>query len=409
MIRTLRRKFVLITMLLVSAVLLTVFIGIWLYNRNSIEQDGYIDLQMALDREDGPAGDHGNMFKVGGDVPSDFQRDPVFVISVSSDGTIKLLSADRVDVTTQELEEYAEQALAGDTDRGKLSQYDLRYLIKDKPGNTSIIAFAPLSFGRSMLRSVLLITGISIVVIFVMFLFASILLSRWALKPVEHSWEQQNRFVADASHELKTPLTVILANTGILKNDPVMASEQITWLDSTEKEARRMKDLVNDMLFLAKRDDGSRPAEKVSHTLSTIVETSALTFESLAFERGLSLEVEAEPDIRVSCDISQMRQLVGILVDNAVKYADKGSTIRVTLNQRQNHARLTVFNKGSVIPPEQLKQLFDRFYRTDTSRSTEGSGLGLSIARTIAEDHKGRIAVQSDENGILFTVELPME
>lgn len=405
MMKSLRRKFVLITMLLVSVVLIAVFFGIWFYNKTSMERQSYRTLERAVERGDPKEA----WFEVGGDVPPDFQRDPVFVVSVSSDGSVALVSSDRVHVGDEELRTYVTRVLAERNDRGELAAYDLRYLVWEEHDGSARIAFAPLSLERDMLGNVALITGICVAAAFVVFLGVSILLSRWALRPVEYAWAQQSRFMADASHELKTPLTIILANTGILKNDPGMGEEQRTWLDSTEKEAHRMKGLVTDMLFLTQRDDGSPRVDRTSQNYSAIVETSALAFESVAFERGLSLEVAVEPDIRVLCDAAQIRQLIAILVDNAVKYARDGSEIHVRLLKRQGHAVLTVFNEGDVIPKEQLRQLFDRFFRRDASRATEGSGLGLSIAKTIAQEHRGRITASSDRTGTVFTVELPVE
>lgn len=403
MIRTLRRKFVLITMTLVSLVLLAVFFGIWLYNKTNMERQSYMALQMVVEREDG-----GNAwFEVGGEVPDGFQRDPAFVVSVEENGRTVLLSSDRVSVGSEDLKEIVTAALESGKERGELPEYDLRYLIQRENSGTTRIAFAPLSLERGMLNDVVLITGICVAAAFLVFLVASILLARWALKPVERSWEQQNRFVADASHELKTPLAVIMANTSILLKDPDTTDEQKNWLDSTEKSAQRMKSLVDDLLFLAKRDDGSPPAQRSPANFSAIVQTSALAFESMAFERGLSLEVAVEPDIRLDCDESQMRQLVGILVDNAVKYAKDGTEVRVVLRSKQGQVLLSVFNESEPITEEQRRHLFDRFYRLDQARSTEGSGLGLSIAQAIAGEHNGKISVRNSEAGVIFSVDFP--
>lgn len=405
MIRSLRRKFVLITITLVSLVLLAVFFGIWFYSQASMEQQSYLALQMALDRQEGDE----PWFKVGGDVPDGYRGDPAFVVSVDSQGATSLLSSDRITVDTEELGNYVSQALSSGQERGELSDYDLRYIIKQEGDGSIRIAFAALSFERDQISNVVLVTAVCVAAVFVVFLFASLLLARWALKPVEQSWEQQNRFVADASHELKTPLTVILANSGILKTGRDTSGEQRVWVESTEKEAKRMKGLIDDMLFLAKRDDGSPPTVKTSHNTSSILETSTLAFESVAFERGLSLDIRVEPDIRVISDASQLKQLVGILLDNAIKYAKDNSEIVVELHKHSGHAVLSVFNESAPIPPEQQKHLFERFYRTDASRSTGGSGLGLSIAQSIVEEHKGKISVGDAPGGIVFTVSLPLE
>ncbi len=403
MIRTLRRKFVLITMALVSLVLLAVFFGIWLYNKTNMERQSYLALQMAVERRGGGEA----WFEVGGGVPDGFRRDPTFVVSVEANGRTALLSSDRVNVGGRDLKETVTAALESGDTRGELAEYDLRFLMRPEGGGTTLIAFAPLSLERRMMSDVVLITGVFVAAAFFVFLGASMLLARWALKPVEQSWEQQNRFVADASHELKTPLAVIMANTGILQKDPDTTSEQRNWLNSTEKSAQRMKSLVDDMLFLAGRDDGSPPVRMASANLSAIVETSALAFESMAFERGLSLNVTVDPDLRLHCDEGLMRQLVGILVDNAVKYARDGSEVQVRLLGRQGHTLLSVFNESEPLTEEQRGHLFDRFYRLDQARTTEGSGLGLSIAQAIVQEHKGKLSVQNSPAGVTFLAEFP--
>jgi signal transduction histidine kinase len=141
--------------------------------------------------------------------------------------------------------------------------------------------------------------------------------------------------------------------------------------------------------------------------LSGIVDTEALSFEAVAFEKGLSLEVKAIPDIKVLGDEQRLRQLVAILVDNATKYAKVSSTIKVEVSKQQASATLCVFNECKAISPEQQQHLFERFYRGDTSRSTKGSGLGLSIAQAIVDEHKGKITVHSDASGTRFTVSIP--
>lgn len=405
MIRTLRRKFVVITMLLVSAILLAVFFGIWIYNKSSMEQEGYRTLQMALERHGGEA----PKLELGGKMPEGIHQDPVFTVLVRADGQTILLSSDRISVSEEQLTEIVKQVLDRGESQGELSEYDLRYMVDGDDKGGTRIAFASQHFEKNTIREVLLTTAIFIAGAFLVFLMASILLARWVLRPVERSWEQQSRFMADASHELKTPLTIILANSGILKASPDTDSDQMVWVSSTEKEAKRMKTLVDDMLFLAKRDESLPLAEKTPTDFSSVVETEALAFESVAFEKGFAVEVDVEPGIQVLGDTPRLKQLVAILVDNAVKYAKEGSTVRVTARRNQANAAFSVFNEGAPIPPEQQKHLFERFYRMDRSRSTEGSGLGLSIARAIAAEHKGKITVHSEESGTVFTVYIPFK
>ena len=251
------------------------------------------------------------------------------------------------------------------------------------------------------------------------FLLVSIFLARWALRPVETAWEQQNQFIADASHELKTPLTVILANLRILlSHKDATIREELQWVESTQEEAGRMKKLVENLLFLARSDARSTPMVYSTFSFSDLILGCLLTFEPVAFEQGVMIEDHISEDISLTGDASQIRQLVAILLDNACKYAGNatgGETddkkVTVTLVSENDRIRLTVHNTGKAIPEEDLPHLFERFYRTDKSRArTDGGyGLGLAIAQTIAKNHRGKITVVSAENlGTSFTVTLPV-
>ena len=246
------------------------------------------------------------------------------------------------------------------------------------------------------------------------FFLISLFLSRWALRPVERSWKQQQQFVADASHELKTPLTVLLADADILLAHPddTIASQR-KWVEYMQDEAGRMRELVEDMLFLA-RSDSASDREQIRQTvaLSDLCSNCLLSFEPVAFERGARLTDAVEPDVTVLGDESQLRRLIAILLDNACKYCGEQGTVTLTLRREGSRAVLSVRNTGDPIPPEALPHLFERFYRADSARArdTGGYGLGLAIAAAIAESHKGKISAASTAaEGTTFTVTLPTE
>ena len=245
------------------------------------------------------------------------------------------------------------------------------------------------------------------------FFFVGLFLSGLALRPAEKTWKQQRQFVADASHELKTPLTVILANTGIVlahPEDPVSA--QSKWLEYTQEEARQMKGLVEDLLFLAKSDDARLESHFLPLDMSELVQGCLLPFEPVAFEAGVALESQVEPGLTLTGDEAQLRRLVRILLDNGVKYAGRQGTVELSLSRQQDKLRLTVRNTGTPIPAEHLPHLFERFYRADAARdrSQGGYGLGLAIAKAITEQHRGKISVSSSaEAGTTFTVLLPRD
>ena len=240
-------------------------------------------------------------------------------------------------------------------------------------------------------------------------------LARWILRPVEEAWDQQRRFVSDASHELKTPLAVILANAQILETAEGVPEDARRWARSTAEEAKHMKGLVEDLLTLARADEQRASGERAAAErvdLSALVDGCALEFDAVAFERGCSIESSLEPGLSVVGDPSQLGRLVRTLLDNATKYAARGTEVRVALAREGRRCRLAVTNLGDVIAPEDLEHLFERFYRTDRARERQpqgGFGLGLAIARSIAEAHGGTIgAASSPEEGTTFTVLLPL-
>lgn len=311
--------------------------------------------------------------------------------------------------------------LPPETKRGILSGLSLRYMMRQTPDGIKI-AFADRS---GEIHAIAQLIGTSLLIGLgglAAFFGISLFLSGWALRPVRRAWEQQRRFVADASHELKTPLTVILANTEILQAHPQdTIASQGKWVEYIGTEARRMKGLVDDLLFLAKSDAARDAVFAVSLNFSDTVLNGLLPFEPVAFERGLDLHSDVAPGLLVAGDEGQLGQLVRILLDNACKYAapagDGKGAVTLTLEQEGERACLRVVNTGPVLPPDQLAHIFERFYRADASRTRRsgmdgeeqgGYGLGLSIAQSIVERHRGQIVAESiPGRGTAFTVWLP--
>lgn len=240
-----------------------------------------------------------------------------------------------------------------------------------------------------------------------MIFFISLALSGLAVKPVKEAWSKQKQFVADASHELKTPLTVILANNNIMisrKNSKI--EQEMQWLQSTEEEALHMKKLIDQMLFLAKSDAQNTKPELTNINASEIIEAAALNFEPIAFEKGVLVDCEIEPNVFINSNSTLLTQLSHILIDNAVKYSDNDGKVLIKLKKQNNKLVFSVNNRGNVISKEDLPHIFDRFYRAEKSRTTKGYGLGLSIAKNITSSIGGKISVESNtENGTTFKVE----
>lgn len=356
---------------------------------------------------------------IGGRERSGGQVIPMALFSVSVDGAMTALGRYNTASISQDVLEQAGQQLAGaDEGFGSLSDLGLFY-VKRQAGGVMYLAFADMgsaSGWRSLAATLAVVEVAALAVFFVISLF----FSRWALRPVARAWTQQRRFVADASHDLKTPLTVILANTSIALEHPERSvASQSQWLESTQHEAEAMQSLVGDLLALAKMDEeeaaaqsgAARPAfEEVD--LSDVLEGEVLQFESVAFERGVKLESQVEPGIELRGNEQRLRRLAGTLIDNACKYVDDGGAVNVSLSRAGKQAKLEVRNTGAPISPEDLPHVFDRFYRADKARTggAGGHGLGLAIARAIAEEHGGTLTVSSTQaDGTAFTATLPLK
>ena len=236
----------------------------------------------------------------------------------------------------------------------------------------------------------------------------SLLLARWAVGPVEAAWTRQRQFVADASHELKTPLTVILTNAELLGDPAWGPADRERFSRNILTMARQMRGLVESLLELARLDDGGLDAAPKLLDLSALVSDAVLPFEPVYFERGLELACRIEAGVRVRGSEARLRQLADILLDNAAKYAAPHSQVTVTLARRGGRGLLSVSSAGAPIPAEELESIFLRFYRADKARRRDGSfGLGLSIAREIVQAHRGRIWAESGDGRNVFHAELP--
>lgn len=416
MIRRLRWKFILINLLLVGLVLTVVFALLLSSNARRLADQSIAALHMALNRD---ADEMPPRFEIGAPPEQDgMDRDrnasmvPVFSVTVEDGQVTSINDGGHVDVSEETAAQAAQEVLDSGQDSGVLASLDLRFLMEQTSDGTIRIAFADRSWEHSTLRNLFLTCLLIWLLAMAAFFFVSLFLASLALRPVEKAWKQQRQFVADASHELKTPLTVILANTGIVLAHPSDTVEsQSKWLSYTQEEARQMKGLVEDLLFLAKSDSARLPTHPTQVDLSQLVQGCLLPFEPVAFEAGVALESHIDPELTLTGDEGQLRRLVRILLDNAVKYAGPPNPeVRITLTRQQDKLRLSVHNTGAPIPAEHLPHLFERFYRADAARDRAqgGYGLGLAIAKSITKTHRGRISVTSTpDSGTTFTVLLP--
>jgi len=265
-------------------------------------------------------------------------------------------------------------------------------------GDYNHIRFLDVTDSYRTIRSLIfMLSGLTLAVIAI-FYFISRYFANKAIKPMEEAWEMQGRFVTDASHELKTPLSVINATCAVLYSGKEETVEsQIKWVDSIMRASVRMSGLVNSMLSLASMADTRSERDIGRFCLNDDVEAVAAEIEANALEKGLNVTCEADPGIEIVSDNVQVRKLLSILLDNAVKYTDSGGEISLRLKKEKRQVTFTVRNTGNGIPQEDMPYIFDRFYRGDPARSSSapGYGLGLSIAKAIAEKLDIGISVDS--------------
>ena len=322
-----------------------------------------------------------------------------YTITLNTDGSVASWTSDRTDLYTDEqVAGIAESALAEGKDYGCIGTQFYR-----RTSGGLVVLDARLDYlsASNVLRSTILIAAASCALLSLL----AWLLIRRMVRPVEDAFTRQKQFVSDASHELKTPLAVISANAEVLEQE-IGENEYLGYIRS---EVRRTDTLVNSLLALARMDNGSADTVLKPFDLSRALLDVVLPFESTVFEAGKTLETDIPEGIGCTGSEEQIKQLAVILLSNALKYSDEGGRIEVSLKVRGKQRELRVFNTGTAISPEDREHIFDRFWRADPAhgRETGGHGLGLAIARTIADAHRGKISVDSREGfGTAFTVTL---
>ena len=412
MIRKLRRKFVAGTMLLVAVVMAALFAVVIISSQHSLRQSSENALEQALYYSQDKRPDFFDFGMGGSDAIPDPVQLPYLTVEVTTTGTAYVVTNRFFDTSDRTaLLCVIDQALSDPEESGTIhaEDYHLRYLRRDTILGTRV-AFVDLTHERDTLaalgRSMSFITLATLALFFVI----SQLLAGWAVRPVERSWTQQRQFVADASHELKTPLTVILSNLDMLEqyggDDPAKAER---WLDNIRASSGRMRKLVEEMLVLARSDNAAQPFLAARCDLSELIQESVLQFEPIAFEHCKTLEAQVQPGLFVTGDPGLLGRIAAIYLDNACKYGTPNSQITVTLEEEGKRALLGVRSEGTPIPKGQQRQVFQRFYRLDPARSEEGYGLGLAIADELARLHHGKVWCTADEGSNTCWFSIPRE
>lgn len=393
MIRRLRWKIVGISMLFVTLVLAAVFTGVMLTARSSLEQSSTRQLEKAL-RGEGYDGQNGQ---------------PCFVTEVYSSGTVRVMGSSYYQISEEDLLALVQECLSQQEESGLLTDYHLRYLRYD--GALSIrIAFTDSTLEQSALRAMagnLLLIALAALVVL---LGCSYLLSGVAARPVERAWQEQQRFLSDASHELKTPLAAIrLLTDSILQTENIDRETAREFVTDIGQEAERLSRITEDLLRLTRLDSNVLERPVVVDALPVLEQVMRM-MSLVAQEKGTELTYRAEGTCTMLATRDEIHQIIYNLTDNAVKYTPPGSTVQVSLFREGDQVVLTVEDNGAGIPEEDLPRIFERFYRVDKARSRAagGTGLGLAIVRDTVEKRGGTVeAANRPGGGAVFTVRWP--
>jgi signal transduction histidine kinase len=312
---------------------------------------------------------------------------------VASDGTLMDWQSDRKDLYDEDYIRVAvKEVLRKDREFG--IHNDQYYLVRYRQNDTLVLMLDNAEGFRSS-RSMGIVAVVAAIVVWGLLFLLSVVVVRRMTEPVQNAFEQQRRFIADAGHELKTPIAVIGANANVLQSE----IGENRWLTYIQNEAGRMETLVRQLMTLAQIDQVDRVIAHEPFNASQAVMRSALPFEMLAFEKnGMVLNTYIQPDIMMTGREDQICQLVGIFVNNAIRYGAENGEIRVLLTRVRKKITLSVYNTGIGVAEEERTKIFDRFYRVDKARSRSGGnyGLGLAIAKAILEEHNAQIAVEGE-------------
>ena len=323
-----------------------------------------------------------------------------FYVRTDHENKIKLINTSHIAaLSSKETRAFAAEILETGKETGFINGYKFLVTTTDSGKLLVVIDFnADITTAMNFFYVSCLVGLCSLIVVTVLVA----LLSKRAIKPMIENMERQKRFITDAGHEIKTPLAIISANTEVIE----MTSGESEWTQSIRHQTTRLTELVQRLLKLAKMEDEVRQDMVITEfDISEAVADTAEPFVTLAKSKNKTLSLNIADGLKLKGDEAQIRELTSILTENAVKYADEGSEIKLTLAKKGKETVLSVFNKGEPIADDSLPKLFDRFYREDSSRTrdTGGSGIGLSIAKAIVTAHKGSISAKNTDGGILFT------
>ena len=374
MIKTAQKRFILITLSILFAVFTVIFGVICGINRENFARE----IQISLSNVEREYNENGALMP--------FRK--TAVIELFDGGGSNITGEDNFSQETLDRITETVKSRQGET-TGNIG--DAYYSAKRQTAKTAIYV-ADMQNDAERYRSVLIKTLILLIAAFSALAIIVWILSFKVFEPIKRILLKQKQFISDASHELKTPVSIISANADVIRTE-----ENKAYADSIKKQVERLNFLVNDLLTLARLDEGNVKTIKETFNLSEEVLSCALPFDAVAFERGKTLKCDVEKNVIFEGSKDGIKQILNVLLDNAVKYAEDGGEIIVSLKKTGARITLSVYNDGSLIPEQDSEKIFERFYRGDASRSRDsgGNGLGLSIAKSVATANKWMLTAES--------------
>ncbi|XEC97572.1 sensor histidine kinase [Paenibacillus tarimensis] len=420
MFNKLRNRLLVVNMVTISVMMLMAFASIYMITYSEMRKDIWAELDKVGQFYDKPPGyqDHEkheiDHSKETVPMHPDPMQERSFSFAIRTDKQWNILSVSSIFEEDLELYKLAVDAASSqnkDTGLFKLDGYEWAFSLKPTFDGYRLVCVdvtARQGILTNLIYTFLFVASVMLVVIF----FISRYFANRSIKPVKEAFDKQKQFVADASHELKTPLAIIGTNTDVLlANSEDTIQSQAKWIHYIKSETERMTKLTNDLLYLTEMDASRASMIHTAFSVSDAVESVILTMEAIIFEKHIGLNYEIENDLTAFGNSEQIKQVVMILLDNAVKYTNLKGSIDITLRKQHNEILLSITNTGEGIAPEHLERIFDRFYRTDKSRARKygGYGLGLAIAKSIIDQHKGKIYAKSAiGEKTTFYVQLPL-
>lgn len=414
MIKKLRRKFIAIAMCSMALVLFIIMAGINIANYTNVCRNADMRIRLIADNNgkfpDNPAPSKDNSDTTPPEPKKDreFSRHDIspesafdtrfFTVTLTDSGTIDQIDTGKIAaISTSEAKTYAASLYKKHHTIGFISCY--RYQLVTTENKTQMYIFVNCERELNTFHTFLLASvGISLAGLLLVFLLV-VLFSGMLVKPVAESYEKQKRFITDASHEIKTPLTIIDANTEVLE----MTGGENQWTQSTRKQIARLTSLTEKLVFLSRMDEESTRLEMADFAISDAIIDTAEPFVSFAAARQKTLTLDIQPDLHYHGNEGCIRQCVSLLLDNAVKYSTEDGQIRLTFHTQGKNLLLQVRNTTDSMPVGKHDELFERFYRQDESRNskTGGHGIGLSVVSAIAGAHKGKISAKNEDGNSL--------